>query len=505
MSVFKKLAGQTAIYGSSSIIGRFLNFLLTPLYALQFTNEQYGIITEMYAYVAFLVVLLTYGMETSYFRFSTLKEHRSTNVYSNTLYSLLTSSSFFVVLISIFSQDIANWLQYPNHFEYIIWFGIIVALDAISSIPLAKLRSQARAKKFALVNFANVGVNISLNLFFIYYCKSNFDSGNTNWIVNHLYNPEIGVGYVFISNLISSIIKFLLLLPEMSFKGSFDFLLLKKMLSYSMPMLFVGLAYVINETLDRAMLKNILFDMNISNNYSSSESLTMALEQNGIYGANYKITMIVTMFIQAFRYASEPFFFKNESDKNSKEIISKMMTYLVIVLVFIFLLITLYLHLFKYFIPDESYWSGLFVVPFLLGANICLGIYTTLSIWYKLSKQTIFGAYISGFGALLTLGLNYLLIPKFGFAGCAYTTLACYFSMMVVSYLIGRKYYPIPYNLKSILFYIVLGAIIYLISLSFNALEMYNWKGFAYHTFLLLTFVIIVYFKEVGKEKVVLS
>ena len=297
MSVFKKLAGQTAIYGSSSIIGRFLNFLLTPLYALQFTNEQYGIITEMYAYVAFLVVLLTYGMETSYFRFSTLKEHRSTNVYSNTLYSLLTTSSFFVVLISIFSQDIANWLQYPNHFEYIIWFGIIVALDAITSIPLAKLRSQARAKKFALVNFANVGVNISLNLFFIYYCKSNFDSGNTNWIVNHLYNPEIGVGYVFISNLISSIIKFLLLLPEMSFKGSFDFLLLKKMLSYSMPMLFVGLAYVINETLDRAMLKNILFDMNISNNYNSSESLTMALEQNGIYGANYKITMIVTMFI----------------------------------------------------------------------------------------------------------------------------------------------------------------------------------------------------------------
>ena len=270
MSVFKKLAGQTVIYGSSSIIGRFLNFLLTPLYTLQFTNEQYGIITEMYAYVAFLVVLLTYGMETSYFRFSTLKENQTKNVYSNTLYSLLTTSSLFVVIITIFSQDIANWLQYPNHFEYIIWFGIIVALDAVSSIPLAKLRSEAKAKKFALVNFANVGINIALNLFFIYYCKSNFEAGNSNWIIAHLYNPEIGVGYVFISNLISSIIKFLVLLPEMEFKGHYDLGLLKKMFSYSLPMLFVGLAYVINETLDRAMLKNILFELNLTEGFDLS-------------------------------------------------------------------------------------------------------------------------------------------------------------------------------------------------------------------------------------------
>ena len=505
MSVFKKLAGQTVIYGSSSIIGRFLNFLLTPLYALQFTNEQYGIITEMYAYVAFLVVLLTYGMETSYFRFSTLKENQTKNVYSNTLYSLLTTSSLFVVIITIFSQDIANWLQYPNHFEYIIWFGIIVALDAVSSIPLAKLRSEAKAKKFALVNFANVGINIALNLFFIYYCKSNFEAGNSNWIIAHLYNPEIGVGYVFISNLISSIIKFLVLLPEMEFKGRYDLGLLKKMFSYSLPMLFVGLAYVINETLDRAMLKNILFELNLTAGFDSSEALTKALEQNGIYGANYKITMIVTMFIQAFRYASEPFFFKNESDKNSKEIISKMMTYFVIVLVFIFLLITLYLHLFKYFIPNETYWTGLNVVPFLLGANICLGLYTTLSIWYKLSSKTIFGAYISGFGALLTLALNYMLIPKFGFEGCAYTTLACYFSMMVISYIAGRKYYPIPYNFKRILFYILTGGLLYSISLTFDPFEMYSWKEFLYQSALLLTFVVIVYIKELRKEKVVIS
>ena len=262
----------------------------------------------------------------------------------------------------------------------------------------------------------------------------------------------------------------------MSFKGPFQWGLLKQMLGYSYPMLFVGLAYVINETLDRAMLKNILFEMNIEAGYNKSDSLTKALEQNGIYGANYKITMIITMFIQAFRYASEPFFFKNEADKNSKAIISKMMTYFVIVLVFIFLLITLYLHVFKYFIPNESYWSGLFVVPILLLANICLGIYTTLSIWYKLSKHTIFGAYISGFGALITLALNYFLIPKLGFTACAYTTLACYFSMMIISYLAGRKYYPIHYDLKRIFFYLILGAVIYIASISFDPLDSYNWK-----------------------------
>ncbi len=505
MNIFKKLAGQTAIYGSSSIIGRFLNFLLTPLYALQFTNEQYGIITEMYAYVAFLVVLLTYGMETSYFRFSTLKENKSADVYANTLYSLLTSSSLFILLITIFSQNIANWLQYPDHFEYIIWFGIIVALDAISSIPLAKLRSEFKAKKFALVNFANVGVNISLNLFFIFYCKSNYEAGTTNWIIDQFYNPEIGVGYVFISNLISSIVKFLLLVPQMNFSGKFQWALLKKMLQYSYPMLFVGLAYVINETLDRAMLKNILFERYIDQGLSSTESLTKALEQNGIYGANYKITMIVTMFIQAFRYASEPFFFKNERDKDSKTIISKMMTYFVIVLVFIFLLITLYLHVFKYFIPNAIYWEGLGVVPILLAANICLGIYTTLSIWYKLSKHTIYGAYISGFGALITLSVNYLLIPIYGYQACAIATLICYSSMMAISYFIGQKYYPIPYNIKKILLYVFLGLFLYLISLPFEPLNNYDWLGYAYQTFLLITYVLIVYFKEIRKEKIVIS
>ena len=265
MSSIRKLINQTAIYGTSSIIGRFLNFLLTPLYALQFSNEQYGIITEMYAYVAFLVIFLTYGMETAFFRFSTTNKKGKINIYSNTLYSLITSSAIFVAMATIFSQNIADWLKYPNHKEYIIWFSLIVSLDAVSSIPLAKLRLQEKAKKFALVNLLNVGVNIFLNLFFLIYCKEAYENGYQNWITENLYNPEIGVGYVFISNLFASIIKFGVLMPIMSFKGPFDFTVLKEMISYAAPMLLVGLAYVVNETLDRAMLKSILFNQYLEN------------------------------------------------------------------------------------------------------------------------------------------------------------------------------------------------------------------------------------------------
>ena len=227
----------------------------------------------MYAYVAFLVVLLTYGMETAFFRFSNNKKIIFQQVYSNTLFSLISTSSLFILLVSLFSQDIANLLKYPEHSEYIIWFGLIVGLDAISSIPLAYLRLQEKAKKFALINFLNVGVNISLNLFFIFYCKVNFDYGNTNWIIENFYNPDIGVGYVFISNLISSIVKFIFLGKEMSFKGNFDFSVIKAMLKYSFPMLLVGLAYVINETLDRAMLKEILYQQYLELGTSSSKAL----------------------------------------------------------------------------------------------------------------------------------------------------------------------------------------------------------------------------------------
>ena len=361
---------------------------------------------------------------------------------------------------------------------------------------------EEKAKKFALVNILNVAVNIFLNLFFLIYCKEAYESGQQNWILKYLYNSEIGIGYVFISNLIASIIKFSVLIPVMNFKGSFDFTILKQMIKYASPMLLVGLAYVINETLDRAMLKSLLFNQYLENGEAKTENeaLSMALSQNGIYGANYKITMIVSMFIQAFRYASEPFFFKNQSDKNSKETLAKVMNYFVIVLVFTFLVMTLFLHLFKYFIPNPIYWSGLKVVPILLAANICLGIYTSLSIWYKLSQKTIYGAIISIIGVLITLLINFIFIPKYGYEASAYATLACYGSMVIISYFTGQFHYKVPYDLKKIFIYFIVGGLIYWVSLDFNANINYSFNEYCFHIFLVLTYLFLVYFLERPKK-----
>ena len=498
MSALKKLIGQTAIYGSSSIIGRFLNYLLTPFYVHIYSNEQYGIITEMYAYVAFLVVFLTYGMETALFRFSTNKPNERKSIYSNTLFSITATSSVFILIASLFSNDIAILLKYPDHAEYIIWFSLIVGIDAISAIPLANLRLKEKAKKFALINFLNVGINIGLNLFFLVYCKQIYEGGNPNWIVNQFYDPQVGVGYVFISNLISSFVKFIVLIPEMNFQGGFDFSIIREMLKYAYPMLLVGLAYVVNETLDRAMLKELLYRQYLNEipEITSSQALIKAQSANGIYGANYKITMIISMFIQAFRYASEPFFFRDQSNEKSKETLSKVMNYFVITLVFIFLVITLYLHLFKYFIPNESYWIGLKVVPILLAANICLGLYTNVSMWYKLADKTIYGALISFIGVIITLSINLLFIPKYGYVASAYATLICYGTMMIIGYVLGQIYYPIPYSIKKICIYICVGFGLYYVSEKFNPSVGYDLFTYLYHGLLLLIYLVIVLIME---------
>jgi O-antigen/teichoic acid export membrane protein len=287
-------------------------------------------------------------------------------------------------------------------------------------------------------------------------------------------------------------------MPTMSFKGTFDFTILKEMISYAGPMLLVGLAYVVNETLDRAMLKSILFNQYLENGdaENSSQALSMALSQNGIYGANYKISMIVSMFIQAFRYASEPFFFKNETSKNSKDTLAKVMNYFVVILVFTFLVMTLFLHLFKYFIPNADYWDGLKVVPILLGANIFLGIYTSLSIWYKLSEKTIYGAIISIIGVLITLVINFIFIPVYGYEASAYATLFCYGSMMIISYFFGQYHYKVPYNLKKIIIYFIAGGVLYWLSLDFDASTNFSLEQYGFHVFLLACYIVLVYFVE---------
>ena len=486
----KKLAGQTAIYGLSSIIGRFLNYLLTPLWTGVYSAEQFGIITEMYAYVAFLVVFLTYGMETAYFRFSNKKEENNSNTYSTILISLFTSSIFFIGICAVFSQNVADWLLYPEHKEYIVWFAIIVGVDALASIPLAKLRQENRSLKFAGINMLNVLVNIALNWFFLIYCKGKFDVGETNFFVDTFYNPEIGVGYVFIANLVASIIKFAFLIPDcFSKKLIFDTPLFKKMLRYALPLLLVGLAGIINETLDRILLKRILV---------GEIGLTKAMEQVGIYGANYKLSILITLFIQAFRYAAEPFFFAKEKDSDAKSVYALVMNYFIIVVSTMFLGVLLFLDILKYFINNEELWVGLKVVPILLLANICLGIYFNLSIWYKLSEKTTFGAAISIFGAIVTIVLNVILIPFFGYLGSAWATLICYASMVVVSYYYGQKNYPIPYHIKKAGVYIASALILFFIS-AFIKQNNQNESNYWVNSLLFILFITIAFVIEKKK------
>ena len=465
----------------SSIVARFLNYLLVPLHTGEgvFSPDQYGIITEMYAYVAFLIILLTYGMETAYFRFSTKEGQDPKTVFSTVLTSLITSTSMFFLMAIVFAQPIADWLMYPDNKEYVVWFAIIVGLDAISSIPLAKLRSQNKAKTFAGINIANVAVNVGLNLFFLMYCLPLVKSGGGNWLTDTFYDPETGVGYVFIANLIASNVKFLLLVPTM-LEGLVKpkLTLLKPMLVYALPLLIAGLAGMMNEMFDRVILKRVLTPV---------LGKDAAMYELGIYGACYKLSIIISLMIQAFRYAAEPFFFSQEKESGNRELYAKVMTYFVWVLAGTFLFVMLYIDLFKYFIPNQEYWVGLEVVPILLMANICLGIYYNQSVWYKLTDKTGYGAGLSIFGALLTIGLNLLFIPTYGYVASAWATLACYASMMVVSYFLGQRFYPVPYQLGKLSVFIGSAILLYWLSL---ALDLANTQyGLIANVVLLLGYV----------------
>ena len=424
MNPLKKLVGQTAIYGLSSVIGRLLNYLLVPLYTRYFLPAEYGVVTEIYAYVAFLVIVLTYGLETAFFRFSQ-KDNDVKVVYSTALISLIVSSIIFVILMFISSSAIANWMGYAGHTEYIEWFAIIIALDAISSISFAKLRAQNKAIRFASIRLVNIFVNISLNIYFIVY-------------------QEFGIEYIFIANLISSVITIFLLFPEMlTSVWSFDKILWKKMMIYALPLLIAGLAGMTNETIDRILLKNLL------------PNPATAATELGLYGAFYKLSIIMMLFIQTFRFAAEPFFFAQEKEGNGKKIYADVMKYFTIIMAIIFLGVTIFYEFIKGFLGSEYHDErGFLVVSILLLANLFLGIYYNLSIWYKLTEKTKYGAYLSIFGAIITLALNFILIPIIGFVGSAWATLVCYFSMTVASYYLGKKHFPVPYNIKRIGLYL---------------------------------------------------
>jgi O-antigen/teichoic acid export membrane protein len=454
----KKLMGQTAIYGLPNILSRLLNYLLTPFVTRAFLPEEYGITTEMYAYAGFFMILLTYGMETGYFRFARKNENPDM-VFTTTAVPLLFTSIFFIFVMFLFSQKIAGILQYSKHPEFIVWFSIIIAVDAFVSIPFAKLRQEGKAKKFALFKFINIFSNIFLTLWFLVLCKNNSNPFLHQFYIsklNFLYNERIGVGYVFIANLAASVITLGLFLPEFfKIKYRIDKQLLKQILKYSFPLLFVGLAGMVNEVADRIFLKYFtVAPSDVSNKHA------YIMSQIGIYGANYKLSILMSLFIQSFRYAAEPFFFAHQTENGERKVYADVMKYFVIFCLTIFLGIMMYIDIAKYFIAEE-YRMGLVVVPILLLANLFLGIIYNLSIWYKLTDKTSLGAYLTIFGAVVTIVLNGLLIPRIGYLGAAWATFACYFLMAVASYILGQKYYHVEYQLKRIFLYFAVALGIY--------------------------------------------
>lgn len=451
----KKLAGQTVIYGFSTIFPRLLNYLLVPFLTYKFTNPaDFGVNTEIYAYISFLNIVLAYGMQTAYFNFVN-KEGNKDSVFGTALLSLLGTSLLFCIAGFICSTTIAKLLGHENEVRFIQWMILIIVSDALMIIPFARLRNENKPWRFALLKISNIVVNLGTVIFFLQICRNDFLSENgittvSSW--SHFYDPKIGIGYVFLANVIANFSTLVLLIPQFfKIKLQFDFLLWKRMMIYALPLLVVGLAGMVNETFDRIILKELLPG-------------ERGLHDLGVYGACYKIAMLMTIFIQAFGFAAEPFYFGHSNDKNSGKLNAIVMKYFVIACAFIFLVTILNLRWIQYII-GKSYWEGLPVVPILLLANICLGIHYNLSIWYKLTGKTRAGAMVTLLGAVITVIINFLFVPAYSYMASAWATLLSYAAMMVLSYLLLQKYYPIRYNLKSIFFFTGSALVLFFVSL----------------------------------------
>lgn len=492
MSDIKKLAGQTAIYGVPTIIGRFLNYLLVPLYTYNIATQNYGVVSELYAYISFLMIILTYGMETAFFRYTQTEKDKRV-VYNTAMLSLFVSTSLFLIITFIFINPISSALEYSENKNYIVLFLLILALDALRAIPYALLRAKQKAARFAMIKTIDIFSNILFNLFFILLCPILYSNGNV--FITPWFNPNDLVLYIFVSNFLASLIAAILLLPEyLKFSFNFDFKLLKKMLAYGFPVMIGGLAGMVNETFDRIALKHLV---TIPEGITDAQAISdYKMSQIGIYGACYKLSIIISLFIQAFKFAAEPFFFSKMQQKDAKESYSSIMTIFVIFLCIIFLGVMGYIDIFQYFI-GKDYRVGLNVVPVLLGANLFLGIYYNLSIWYKVTDKTIYGAYIAIIGAVITLILNYILVPIMGYMGAAWTTFICYFTIAVLCYVIGQKHYPVNYNLKHISLYILLSFGLYLL-MSIIPIENTPIR-LIINTIIILSFIAIAYKLDIKK------
>ena len=450
MANLKSLTKDTAIYGLSSIIGRFLNYLLVPLYTDAITKASggYGVITNIYAYTALLLVILTYGMETTFFRFANKSEEDPKKVYATILLSVGTTSLLFVILVFIFLSPISSAMGYADHPSYIWVMAMVVAIDAFQCIPFAYLRYQKRPIKFAALKLLFVVLNITLNLIFFLLLPALYKTHPD--VIGHIYDPSVGAGYAFYINLACTApITFFFYKELTGFKYTFDKQLMRRMMRYSWPILVLGIAGILNQTADKIMFPYI---------YKGND----AHAQLGIYGAASKIAMIMAMITQAFRYAYEPFVFGKAEDKNNRETYAKAMKYFLIFTLLAFLVVVGYMDILRYII-HRDYWEGLQVVPIVMAAEIMMGVYFNLSFWYKLIDKTIWGAYFSGIGCIVLVAINIIFVPRYGYMACAWAGFAGYATAMTLSYIIGQKKYPIAYPLGSMAIYVAITVLFYAI------------------------------------------
>lgn len=462
MAGLKSLAKETAIYGVSSIVGRFLNYLLVPVYtiALPASSGGYGVVTNIYAWVALILVLLTCGMETGFFRFANKGQDDPMRVYSTTLLSVSIGSLVFVALGLLFLEPIAGWLEYGEHPWYIGMMMIVVAMDAIQSIPFAYLRYKKRPIKFAALKLLFIFLNIALNLFYYVILEGN------------------DVGYAFLFNLVCTSVVMVCMIPELrGFTYVLDKELLKRMLRYSLPLVILGVAGILNQVADKIIFPFV---------YPDEAEATIQL---GIYGAASKIAMIMAMFTQAFRFAYEPFVFGKSKEKDSREMYAQAMKFFIIFTLLAFLAVMFYLDILRHVI-GRDYWDGLRVVPIVMAAEIFMGIYFNLSFWYKLIDETRWGAYFSLTGCIILILMNIFLVPQYGYIACAWAGFTGYGVAMLLSYFVGQKKYPIQYDLKAIGMYVLFAAVLYVAAEYVSIDNIY--LRMAYRTVLLLLFIAYV-------------
>ena len=496
MSTAKKFAGQTAIYGLSTIISRMIYFVLTPIYTRTLPVGGNGIFTTLYGNASIVNAVLAFGMETTYFRYLQKKSDNKQQVYNNAFGAVIAVSLVFLLFSFLFLDDIVDYTQagvIKDHADYTFYvknFLIILVADAFCVIPFAKIRADGRPVKYAFIKCTNILFVMLLNLFFLFGLPFiiNHQLPGAQWIASW-YRPH-WVGYVFLANAIASILTIFLLLPEiLKLKLKFDPLIFKEMFVYSWPILIANISFIINESIDKVMLKHML-------------PHAIGDQQVGIYGTCAKIALFLSIFVQAFRLGAEPFFFSHSKNKNAGETYARIMTYFVITVALICVALTanvniLALIIFGKHTANNIYWSGLGVVPLLLFGYLSLGIYMNLSVWYKLSDQTKYGLYISGIGAILTIVLNWVFIPKYSYMASAWISLAAYATMMILSYIWGQKNYPIPYNLKKNLAYIIVAVV--LVFLSFTVFNRNIFVGNG----LFLLFALAAFYFERNELKII--